>query len=195
MATHVTAITDELYNHVLDVSLREAPILKALREETAGMASGDMQISPDQGQFMGFLGRLTGARRYLEVGTFTGYSSLAMALALPELQITCLDISEEWTAIARRYWEEAGVADRIDLRLAPSDESLAELARQGAAGTYDFCFVDADWARTRDYFEGALALVRQGGIVAVDNALMVGTVVEPPKNPPPTTTCARCLHG
>ena len=139
-----------------------------------------MQIGPDQGQFMALLVELMGARNTLEVGTFTGYSALAMALALPnDGRLVACDVSEEWTAIGRPYWEEAGVADKIDLRLAPALETLDALLAEGLAGTFDFAFIDADKEGYEAYFERALELIRPGGLIALDNTLWEGKVLDP----------------
>ncbi len=177
MSSGAPEITPALYDYILKVGVREAPLLAELREETAGMEWSIMQIAPDQGQFMGLLAQLMEARRYLEIGTFTGYSSLALALAVPELAITCLDISEEWTAVARRYWQRAGVEGRVDLRLAPALESLAVLQREGAAGSYDLCFIDAAWEERVDYYEAVLPLMRRGGLIMIDNVFGGGEVL------------------
>lgn len=138
-------ISDALYDYILSVSLRDLPVLAKLRQETAGLSNAGMQISPDQGQFMALLAKLTGAKKVLEVGVFTGYSSLVVALALPaEGRIVACDISEEYTRMARRYWQEAGVAHKIDLRLGPAADTLAGLVAAGEAGRFDFAFIDAD---------------------------------------------------
>jgi caffeoyl-CoA O-methyltransferase len=146
-----------------------------LREETAKLPMSMMQISPEQGQLLGLLIRATGARRCLEVGVFTGYSALSVALALPQdgSLIAC-DVNAEWTAIATRYWRAAGVADKIDLRLAPALDTLDQIIEQGHANTYDFAFIDADKVTYADYFERALTLIRPGGLIAVDNTLWYG---------------------
>lgn len=171
---------DELYDYLLKVSLREANVLRRLREETAAMPHSIMQISPDQGQFMALLVELMGATRCIEVGVFTGYSSLAVALALPsEGRITACDISEEYTAVARRYWAEAGVAHKIDLRLAPALETLDGLISDGATGTYDFAFIDAEKTEYADYYERLLTLLRPGGLILIDNVLWSGRVADP----------------
>lgn len=171
---------DELYDYLLKVSLREANVLRRLREETAAMPRSIMQISPDQGQFMALLVELMGATRCIEVGVFTGYSSLAVALALPsEGRITACDISEEYTAVARRYWAEAGVAHKIDLRLAPALETLDGLISDGATGTYDFAFIDAEKTEYADYYERLLTLLRPGGLILIDNVLWSGRVADP----------------
>ena len=173
-------LSEALYDYILAVSLREADVLRRLREETARMPMAIMQIAPEQGQFMALIVELIGAKRTLEVGVFTGYSSLAVALALPDDgHITACDVSEEWTAIARRYWAEAGVADKVDLRLAPAIETLDALLVEGRAGSYDFAFIDAEKTEYADYFERVLQLLRQGGLVAVDNVLWNGAVADP----------------
>ena len=173
-------LSDELYGYILSASLREADVLRRLREETARMPMAIMQIAPEQGQFMALVVELIGAKRTLEVGVFTGYSSLAVALALPDDgHITACDVSEEWTAVARRYWAEAGVAHKIDLRLAPAIETLDALLAEGQAGSYDFAFVDAEKTEYADYYERVLELLRQGGLVAVDNVLWNGAVADP----------------
>jgi len=180
MSNRSIMLTDSLYEYMTDVSLREPPLLLALREETSELTQRAMQISPEQGQFMALLARLTGARRCLEVGVFTGYSSLVTALALPDDgSIVACDVSEEWTAVARRYWREAGVAHKIELRLAPATESLDDLLAQGRAGTFDFAFIDADKTNYLAYYERTLALLRTGGLALVDNTLWSGRVADP----------------
>ena len=169
-----------LHAYMLEVGVREPDILARLRAETEPLPLSIMQISPDQGAFMAMLVKLLDMRRILEIGVFTGYSSLAMALALADDgRITALDVSEEWTAIARRYWREAGVADKIDLRLAPALDSLDRLLEQGEAETYDFAFIDADKENYPHYYERSLQLVRPGGLIAIDNAFHLGRVVDP----------------
>jgi caffeoyl-CoA O-methyltransferase len=180
MARRTSHLSEELYAYLLDISLRELPVMRRLREETASMEQANMQIGPEQGQFMALLVELIGARSVLEVGTFTGYSALAMALALPENgALVACDVSEEWTAIGRRYWEEAGVAHKIELRLAPALETLDALLAEGRAGTFDFAFIDADKEGYDAYYERALELVRLGGLIALDNTLWEGKVADP----------------
>jgi predicted O-methyltransferase YrrM len=180
MSNRSISLTDSLYQYMNDVSLREAPLLLALREETAELTQRSMQIAPEQGQFMALLVRLIGARRCLEVGVFTGYSSLATALALPDDgRIVACDVSEEWTGIARRYWERAGVAHKIDLRLAPAVHTLDALIADGRSGSFDFAFVDADKSNYLEYYERTLQLLRSGGLVLVDNTLWSGRVADP----------------
>ena len=183
MARTTLGLDDRLYDYYLRVSLREADVLRRLREETAGLPEGQMQIAPEQGQFMALLVELIGARRTIEVGVFTGYSSLAVALALPaDGHIVACDVSEAWTAIARRYWDEAGVAHKIELRLAPAIETLDSLIAAGEAGAYDFAFIDAEKTEYADYYERVLELVRPGGLVAIDNVLWGGRVADPDTN-------------
>ncbi len=180
MANRTHVLTDELYQYLLDVSLREPEVLRRLREETAAQPRAAMQIAPEQGQFMALLVRLMGARKTLEVGVFTGYSSLSVALALPpEGHLIACDVSEQYTAIARRYWREAGVAGKIDLRLAPALETLDALLADGHAGTFDFGFIDADKKNYDAYYERALHLLRPGGLLAIDNVLWGGKVIDP----------------
>lgn len=180
MTKKTLGLDNQLYDYLLSVSLRESPILRQLREETAQLPNAMMQISPEQGQFMALLVQLLGARRTLEVGVFTGYSSLCVALALPaEGQMIACDVSEEYTAVARRYWEAAGVADKIDLRLAPALETLDGLLAQGQAGTFDFAFIDADKGNYDGYYERSLQLIRPGGLIAIDNVLWSGRVADP----------------
>ena len=176
-------LDDRLYDYLLGASLREPDILRRLRDETAAMPMSMMQISPEQGQFMGLIIELIGARRTLELGVFTGYSSLSVALALPDDgHITACDVSEEYTAVARRYWAEAGVAHKIDLRLAPGTETLDALLAEGAQGISDFAFVDALKTEYADYYERLLELLRPGGLIAVDNVLWDGRVADPDDN-------------
>lgn len=180
MSNRSITLTDSLYEYMNEVSLREPPLLLALREETAAMTRRSMQISPEQGQFMALIARLIGARRCLEVGVFTGYSSLATALALPDDgSIVACDVSEEWTSVARRYWAAAGVAHKIDLRLAPALETMAGLLAAGEAGRFDFAFLDADKENYPSYYELALELLRPGGLLVADNTLWSGRVADP----------------
>jgi caffeoyl-CoA O-methyltransferase len=173
-------LPEELYAYLLDVSLQEPPVMRRLREETASLEQANMQIGPEQAQFMALLVELLGARNALEVGTFTGYSALAVALALPDDgRLVACDVSDEWTAIGRRYWEEAGVAHKIDLRLAPAVETLDDLLAEGCAETFDFAFIDADKESYDIYYERVLELIRTGGLVTLDNTLWEGKVVDP----------------
>ena len=182
MSVRTLSLTDPLYEYLLQVSLREPPVLAELREHTASHPMVMMQIAPEQGQFMALLARLTGTERYLEVGVFTGYSSLAVALALPaDGRIVACDINPEWTAIAEAFWRRGGVRDRIDLRLGPALETLDGLLAAGEARTYDFAFIDADKENYGAYYERVLELLRPGGLVAVDNTLWGGSVIDPDK--------------
>jgi predicted O-methyltransferase YrrM len=170
---------EEISDYLLSVSLREPPILRRLREETASHSHARFQVSPEQGQFMALVIQLMGARRTIEVGVFTGYSSLAVALALPvDGSIVACDISEEFTSIARRYWKEVGVDHMIDLRLKPAMETLTELIAQGQGGRFDFVFIDADKSSYEGYYECALELLRPGGLIMVDNVLWSGRVLD-----------------
>ena len=172
-------LDDALYQYLLDVSLRESPLLKRLREETAQLPIARWQIAPEQGQFMALLVHISGARKILEIGTFTGYSALCMAQAMPaDGRLICCDLPGEYNAIAERYWHEAGVAERIDLRLAPALETLSALERGGQSESFDLIFIDADKANYRVYLEHALVLVRQGGLILFDNVLWSGRVLE-----------------
>ncbi len=157
----------------------EPTILGRLRQETARFPQPQMQIPAEQGPFLALLARAVGARKTLEIGVFTGYSALSVALSLPDgARITALDVSEEYTSVARRYWAEAGVADRIDLRIAPALESLEQLVREGQEGTYDFAFIDADKRNVDAYYEYCLRLLRPGGLVAIDNIFQNGKVLD-----------------
>ena len=183
MSVQHIQMTDALSAYLRRVSLRDSDLLRRLREETAVLPKFHMQITPEQGQFMGMLVQLMGAKRTLEVGVFTGYSSLSVALALPpDGRVTACDVSEEWTAIARRYWAEAGVAEKVELHLAPAVQTLDKLIAEGQSGTYDFAFIDADKLNYDNYYERALALVRKGGLIAVDNVLWHGDLIDPSIN-------------
>ena len=179
MSNKTLSLTNALYAYLVEHSVREPEILLRLRAETAKDSMSMMQIGPEQGQFMQLLVRLMGAKNCLEVGVFTGYSSLAVALVLPaDGHIVACDVSEKWTAIARKYWAEAGVADRIDLRIAPALATLDGLIAFGKSGSFDFAFIDADKTNYLGYYERALTLVRRGGLIAVDNTLWGGQVID-----------------
>ena len=179
MTARTLNLDDALYQYLLDVSLRETPLLKRLRDETQALPMARWQVAPEQGQFLALLVKLTGARRLLEVGTFTGYSALCMAAALPaDGSLICCDIPGDYNAIALRYWQEAGLTGRIDLRLAPALETLAELERQGQGEQFDLVFIDADKANYPGYLEHALRLLRVGGLAVFDNTLWSGRVLE-----------------
>jgi predicted O-methyltransferase YrrM len=172
-------LTDKLYDYLLSVSLRDDKLLRRLRRETERMPMGGMQIAREQGQFMGLLVELMGAKKALEVGTFTGYSSLCVARALPaDGRLVCCDVSEAFTRIARKYWQEAGVAGKVTLELGPALRTLDRLIAGGAAGSFDFAFIDADKPNYRNYYERCLELVRAGGLIAVDNVLWSGKVAD-----------------
>ncbi|MEO0836442.1 MAG: class I SAM-dependent methyltransferase, partial [Cyanobacteria bacterium J06642_3] len=169
-----------LYEYLLSVSLREAEVLTKLRQETSKHSASIMQISPDQGQFMALLIKLLNAKKTLDIGVFTGYSSLVVALALPESgKVIACDRDPRCTAIARRYWQEAGVADKIDLHLAPALDTLDQLIESGESSSFDFAFIDADKRNYDNYYERALTLLRPGGLVAIDNVLWFGSVADP----------------
>ena len=172
-------LTEKLYAYILDVSLREPPVLKALREETAKLPLANMQIAPEQGQFMQFLLKLINAQKVLELGTFTGYSALAMTLALPENGelITC-DINPTWSTIAHDFWQKAGVSHKIKQRLGPALQSLHALLNDGYQHQFDFIFIDADKTNYLHYYELALQLVSNNGLIAIDNALWDGQVID-----------------
>src|ERR1039458_7041439 len=179
MSNLQTPISPELAAYIRSVSLREPDLLRRLREETAPRADVGMQISPEQGQFLGMLVRLMGARWALEVGVFTGLSSLHVALAVPpEGRLIACDVNAASAAIARRYWREAGVADKIELRLAPAIDTLDAGLGEGAAGSFDFAFVDADKENYGRYYERVLQLLRPGGLAAFDNVLWHGSVID-----------------
>jgi predicted O-methyltransferase YrrM len=178
MTRHL-AMSDKIEDYVL-AHTRESQIAGRLRAETATLPQARMQIGADQAAFLALLVRSIGARRCLEIGTFTGYSALAIACALPaDGKLICCDISEEWTTMGRRYWAEAGVAPRIDLRLAPALETLNDLLAHGGSGQFDFAFIDADKAGYDGYYEGCLKLLRAGGLIALDNMLWSGRVADP----------------
>lgn len=180
MSRGPTHLDDSLYSYLLSVGVREHPVLAELREETARHARASCQISADQGAFMALLVQLIGARRTIEVGVFTGYSSIAVALALPpEGRIIACDVSEEFTAVARGYGKKAGVDHKIDLRIAPATETLDALLAAGEAGRFDFAFIDADKSSYDAYYERLLRLIRPGGLIAIDNVLWSGKVADP----------------
>lgn len=180
MSTRTLSLTDDIQRYLVEHSVREHPVLARLRAVTAGMPNSNMQIGPEQGQFMALLARLVGARRCIEIGVFTGYSSLAVALALPDdARILACDVSEEWTAVARKFWREAGVDHKIELRLQPAARTLKERIAAGEAGSYDFAFIDADKEGYGEYYDLSLELLRPGGLITVDNTLWSGEVANP----------------
>jgi predicted O-methyltransferase YrrM len=178
MTAKSTFLDPAVQAYIVEATVREHPALRDLREETARNAHSRMAIGPEQGRFMAQLARLIGARRYLEIGVFTGYSSLAMALALPKHgYILACDVSEEWTDIARRHWKAAGIEKKIDLHIAPALETLAQLPRE--IEPFDMAFIDADKNNVDAYYERALELVRPGGLILVDNVIWDGAVLDP----------------
>jgi predicted O-methyltransferase YrrM len=183
MSRRTLQLDDTLHDYLMAHSLREHPAQAALRAATAAHPHAGMQISPDQGQFMALLVKLIGARRTIEIGVFTGYSALTVALALPEDgQVLACDISDEYTRVGRPFWLQAGVAHRIDLRLAPALQTLDAQLAEGAAGRFDFAFIDADKTGYDAYYERCLQLLRTGGLIAIDNTLWSGSVARPAKD-------------
>ena len=179
MSNKTFTLPAPIYDYLLSHSLREAPVLQQLRDETAKMPTAAMQIAPEQGQFMALLVQLMGARKTLEIGVYTGYSSLSIALALPSSgRLVACDNNDEWTSVARRYWALAGVRDRVDLRLGPALQTLDRLIAEGQGGSFDFAFIDADKESYLNYYERCLALVRPGGLIAIDNVLWDGKVAD-----------------
>ncbi|MCL1467773.1 class I SAM-dependent methyltransferase [Argonema galeatum] len=180
MSANTLGFDTQFYNYLLSASLREADVLRRLRDETTSHPRAVMQLAPEQGQFLALLVQLMGAKKTLEVGVFTGYSSLWVAMALPaDGKMIACDVSEEYTSVARRYWQEAGVANKIDLRIAPALETLDRLLAEGQASTFDFAFIDADKGNYEGYYERSLQLVRPGGLIAVDNVLWYKQVAYP----------------
>jgi O-methyltransferase len=181
-----------LYDYLLENSLRDDPLLRDLREETVRDEAANMQISPEQGQFLALLVKLTGARRIIEVGTYTGYSSLVMARALPrDGYLLCCDLNEQWTTVARRYWQRAGVAERIELKLAPAKDTLQALLDQGQQRRFDMAFIDADKENYHAYYEQCLRLLRPNGLIVLDNTLWYGKVADPTINDADTRAIRR----
>jgi predicted O-methyltransferase YrrM len=176
-------LPEKVEKYVSTVATRETELQRRLRTETSTLSGAGMQIGADEGALLALLVRLIGARRALEIGTYTGYSALAVAMALPaDGLLTCCDISDEWTQVARRYWREAGLATRIDLKLAPAAKTLRELIRDPGAGTFDFAFIDADKEGYDSYYESCLVLLRAGGLMAFDNTLWSGRVADAAKD-------------
>lgn len=183
MSNKTINLSDSLYEYVLSITLREPDVARELREETAREPMARMQIAPDQGQFMALIVRLMRARRALEVGVFTGYSALCVALALPEDgQLVACDVNRDWTEIGKRYWEKAGVTHKIELKISPAMKTLDELLKRGASSTFDFAFIDADKENYVAYYERALQLLRAGGLIAIDNTLWSGKVADAKEN-------------
>ena len=172
-------ITKALYDYVLSVSLREHQVLRELRKETAKDPNAIMQIPPEQGQFIAFLVKILGAKNILEIGTYTGYSTLCMALAMPEDgKVVACDINQEWTSIGKKFWAKAGVDNKIELHLAPALDTLDYLLKKGEQSYFDFIFIDADKCNYEAYYEKSLCLLRAGGIIAIDNVLLFGSVID-----------------
>ncbi|MFP3875010.1 MAG: class I SAM-dependent methyltransferase [Thiohalophilus sp.] len=183
MSNRTLNLNDTVYNYLLEHSLRESPLLKQLREETATLEMARMQISPEQGQFLNLLVKLLGARQVIEIGVFTGYSALCMAEALPaDGRLVACDINREWTDMAQRYWKEADVHKKVELLLAPADKTLQKLIDNGNANSFDFAFIDADKSNYLTYYEQCLKLIRKGGVIAIDNTLWNGDVADPAVN-------------
>ena len=182
MGKQTLELNDELYDYLLSVSLRDNPVQQRLREETDKLQWSIMQVSADQAQFMFLLLKMINAKRVLEIGTFTGYSTLVMANALPEdgEMIAC-DTSEEWTRTAKDYWQQAGVDHKIELRLAPALQTLKQLVEQGQQESFDAAFIDADKLNILNYYEYCMALLRPGGLIMIDNVLWGGSVVDSTK--------------
>ena len=194
MSTRTIPMTDTLHAYLLDVTVPTSPVHTALRERTAALSDGGMQISPEQGQFMHVLTKLLGVKRALEVGTFTGFSALRVAEALPsDGELVCCDVSEEWTRIAREHWQQAGVSDRIRLHLAPARQTLERLVADGQADSFDMAFIDADKEQYSVYYELCLQLVRPGGAILLDNMLWNGQVANP-DNVKPGTLAIRSMN-
>ncbi len=180
MSNRTLSIDDRIYDYLCDVSISEPELLRQLREETALIEYSVMQISPEQGQFMSLLIKLMGATRAIEIGTFTGYSSICIASAMPENgKLVCCDISPQWTDIAEKYWVLAGLENKIDLYIQPAEQTLQMLLDDGAERSFDFIFIDADKQNYIMYYEMALRLLRKGGMIAVDNTLWSGAVADP----------------
>ena len=180
MTRRTIALTDDLYDYYLDVAIREDEVHRRLREETGKLENAQMQISPEQGQFMTLFVAAMGAKTALEIGTFTGYSALCIAEGLPDDgELIACDIDEEWPSFGKRYWAEAGVGHKVEFRAGPASDTLSALIAEGREGDFDFVFIDADKRGLEDYYEKSLRLVRPGGVIAVDNTLWSGKVADP----------------
>lgn len=192
MTNRSVNLNDQLYQYLLDHSVRETGTMKKLREVTLQQEMARMQIAPEQGQFMALLVELISAKRIIEIGTFTGYSALAMASAMPaDGKLICCDISEEWTSIGRPFWQEAGVASRIELRIAPAVKTLDQLIQDKQVGSFDMAFIDADKTSYNDYYERCLVLLRPGGLILFDNTLWGGDVADEQVNDEDTVAIRR----
>lgn len=182
MSNRTINLTDQLYQYILEVSLRESPVLAELREKTMSMANRNLQISPEQGQFMAFLVKLINAKKTLDIGVFTGYSSTVVALALPaQGKVVACDVDSQYTQIAQHYWEKAGVKEKIEFHLGPAENTLQNFIEKGLTNTFDFAFIDADKQNYNIYYEQCLKLIAPGGIIALDNVLRGGRILENPK--------------
>lgn len=183
MSRRTLNLSDDLYQYILNVGVRESELLRQLREETALDSMSRMQISPEQGQFLSLLVQISGARKALEIGTFTGYSSICIAQALaPQGVLTCCDVDEKWTRIAQRYWQKAEIENKITLKLQPAINTLKDLLKCGEGYSFDFIFIDADKESYMDYYELSLRLLKPAGLIVVDNVLWNGAVIDPTKN-------------
>ncbi len=192
MSNRTLSIDDRTYDYLCNVSINESDLLRQLREETAQLDYSVMQISPEQGQFMSLLIKMMAAKRAIEIGTFTGYSSICVASAMPEEgRLICCDISPQWTSIAEKYWALAGLEEKIELYTQPAEQTLQKLLDDGAEKTFDFIFIDADKQNYISYYEMALRLLRKGGIIAVDNTLWSGAVADPENIEPGTRAIRR----
>jgi len=192
LSNRTLSIDDRIYDYLCDVSINEPELLRQLREETAKIEYSVMQISPEQGQFMSLLIKLMGAKRAIEIGTFTGYSSICVASAMPENgKLICCDISPQWTDVAEKYWVLAGLENKIDLHIQPAEKTLQRLLDDGAEKSFDFIFIDADKQNYVMYYEMALRLLRKGGIIAIDNTLWSGAVADPENSEPGTRAIRR----
>ncbi len=192
MSNRTLSIDDRTYDYLCDVSINEPDLLRQLREETAQLEYSVMQISPEQGQFMSLLIKMMAAKRAIEIGTFTGYSSICVASAMPEEgRLICCDISPQWTSIAEKFWALAGLEEKIELYTQPAEQTLQKLLDEGAEKTFDFIFIDADKQNYIGYYEMALRLLRKGGIIAVDNTLWSGAVADPENIEPGTRAIRR----
>ncbi len=192
MSNRTLSIDDRTYDYLCDVSINEPDLLRQLREETSQLEYSVMQISPEQGQFMSLLIKMMAAKRAIEIGTFTGYSSICVASAMPEEgRLICCDISPQWTSIAEKYWALAGLEEKIELYTQPAEQTLQKLLDDGAEKTFDFIFIDADKQNYISYYEMALRLLRKGGIIAVDNTLWSGAVADPENIEPGTRAIRR----
>jgi predicted O-methyltransferase YrrM len=192
LSNRTLSIDDRLYSYICDVAVNESELLNQLRQETAELDYSVMQISPEQGQFMSLLIKLTGAKRAIEIGTFTGYSSICIATAMPEDGcLICSDISPQWTSMAEKYWKLAGLTDKIELLTQPAEETLQQLIDAGEEGSFDFIFIDADKQNYIRYYEMSLTLLRKGGLMAIDNTLWSGAVADPENTEPGTRAIRR----